>query len=127
MIYIKDKALISNYLELNEFVGLLQNEVYNDQSQIVVDCITDYLYDIWERDEKLTKMIEKYVSQELYSVVVVDISDTADLTRVEVNAFSQNENFKVTKEQELAFNDFCNRYFNGLKPLYNRFAELDFS
>lgn len=124
MILVNNTLWIHNTMDLNEFVELLNGQIYNDESQMITDCIVDFLYEVWERDQKLTHMLHEKVADHLFPVVVVDIEETADLTKLDINAVSTNKEYKPTKADDIAFNEFCERYFKTLKPLYNRFVDL---
>ena len=111
-------------MDLNEFVELLNGQTYNNESQVITDCIIEFLYEVWERDQKLTHMLHKKVADHLFSVVAVDIEETADFTKLDISAVSTNKEYEPTKADDIAFNEFCERYFKTLKPLYNRFVDL---
>ena len=112
-------------MDLNEFVEGLRGEAYDDESRGIIDTIIGFLYDVWERDEKLTIMIHKYISANLYPVVFVDIEETADLAQLEIRGISTNNNYEPKKADIVAFNRFCKQYFKTLKPLYDRFCLLE--
>lgn len=124
MILVNNTVWIHNTMDLNEFVELLNGQIYNDESQMITDCIVDFLYEVWERDQKLTHMLHKKVADHLFPVVAVDIEETADFTKLDISAVSTNKEYEPTKADDIAFNEFCERYFKTLKPLYNRFADL---
>lgn len=125
MIFVNEEIMLSNKMELNNFISLLEGETYNADTEKVVECIKDYLYEVWDRDEKLMIMIHKKISEELYPVVFVNISETSDLTKTDISLFCDQEDYSISKKDEKAFYEFCEKYFRSLKPLFDRFCELD--
>lgn len=125
MIFINEEIMITNKMELNEFISLLNGEAYNEDTEKIIKCIQDYLYEVWDRDEKLTLMIHKKISNDFYPIEVVNISETSDLSSTHINLFCKEKERSVSKKDEKAFYEFCEKYFKSLKPLFNRFCELD--
>lgn len=124
MICINNDIILFNSMDLNEFIDILKEQPYNDETQKITDCIIDFLYEVWDRDGKLTELLHKKVDPDVFPVVMVYVDETADLTKVDIEAMCRRDDYKPTKADSLAFNQFCERYFKTLKPLYDRFSEL---
>lgn len=125
MILVNDDILLQTTTDLNTFVEILKEQVYDEESMAVTDCMIDFLYDVWDRSDKLTQMMHKRINEYLYPVALIEIKETANLSKFDVIAVSKKEGFKPSKADQLAFDDFTNRYFGNMKPLYDRFIELN--
>ncbi len=111
-------------MDLNEFISLVKEQTYNDESKKITDVIVDFLLDVWDRDEKLTTIVHKKISPNVFPVVIIDIDESADLKKTDINAISKDKDWKPKKSDEVAFNRFCEIHFKSLKPLYDRFVEI---
>lgn len=125
MIFINEETLLTNTMDLNEFIDVLQGEIYNDDSEKAINCVIEFLLDVSERDQKLTEVVQKKISETLYPVVMIDISETGDMTKVDFQAISTDENFVAKKKDEVAFKEFCDKYFGSMRSLYDRLFYLD--
>ena len=68
MILINNASLIEDEQDLEDFIKILEGESYNELSEQVCQAISVFLSDVWQRDDKLTKMIHKKISRSLYPV-----------------------------------------------------------
>lgn len=125
MILINNDALIEDEQDLEDFIKILEGESYNELSKQVCQVISDFLFDVWERDDKLTKMIHKKISRSLYPVELIDLSETGDWTGIAIRAISKNKAYREKKIDIKTFNGLCDTYFKGMKPLYNRLIEIE--
>lgn len=126
MIFVNNECLLENTVDLNQFIGLLDGEIYNDDSEKVINCMSDYLMDVWDRTEKVRVMMNKHISEDIIPVAIVDFRETANYKTVEVRVVSKNgEDIKPTEAAVVAFDEFCHKYFDSMKTLYDRFCELD--
>ena len=91
MILINNDALIEDEQDLKDFIKILEGESYNELSKQVCQVISDFLLDVWERDDKLTKMVHKKISRSLYPVELIDLSETGDWTGIAIRAISKNK------------------------------------
>ena len=126
MILINKEYLVQNSMDLNEFIEMLKGEVYDDNSEKVIDCIIDYLLDVWDRVEKTKVMINRYISEDIVPVAIVEVNDVTNYKTIEVRAVSKNGEDIDPKEADIvAFDEFCSKYFESLVTLYDRFCALD--
>lgn len=126
MILINEEYLVQNSMDLNEFIELLKGEVYDDNSEKVIDCIIDYLLDVWDRVEKTEVMINRHISEDIVPIAIVEVTDVTDYKTIEVRAVSKNGEDIDPKEADIvAFDEFCSKYFESLVTLYDRFCALD--
>ena len=126
MILINEEYLVQNSMDLNEFIEMLKGEVYDDNSEKVIDCIIDYLLDVWDRVEKTQVMINRYISEDMVPVAIVEVTDVTNYKTIEVRAVSKNgEDMKPKEADIVAFDEFCSKYFESLVTLYDRFCALD--
>ena len=125
MILINNASLIEDEQDLEDFIKILEGESYNELSKQVCQAISGFLLDVWERDDKLTKMIHKKISRSLYPVELIDLSETGDWTGIEIKAISKNKAYREKKIDIKTFNGLCDTYFKGMNPLYNRLIEIE--
>lgn len=125
MIFINDEFLIKNRIDLNTFIEELQGQKFDDLSDQVIDCIISYLLDVWDNIEKSDLMIKKYISENLSPVAIVNITEVSDYTKIEVRAISSDKDFEPQESDVKAFEQLCGKYFNSMKSLYDRFAEIN--
>lgn len=125
MIMINNSSVIENDKDLEDFIEILKGEAYNEMSAQVSDCISDFLREVWERDQKLEKMIHKKISRSLYPVEYIDLTETGDWTRLDIRAISKNKAYREKKIDVRTFQGLCDTYFKGMKPLYERLTEIN--
>lgn len=125
MIMINNSSVIENDQDLENFIEILKGEAYNEVSVQVCDCISGFLREVWERDQKLEKMMHKKISRSLYPVEYIDLTETGDWTHLDIRAISKNKAYREKKIDIKTFQGLCNTYFKGMKPLYERLAEID--
>lgn len=125
MICINNDILLEEKEDFDNFIEMLNGEVYNEETRLITDCIISFLNDVWVQDQKLTEMIHRKISENFFSIVNVEVEETAPLDKVQVGLFSKDKDAQVLTADKIAFEQFCNMYFGGVKPLYDRFTELD--
>lgn len=125
MICINSDVLLQNSMDLNSYVDVLKKECTDQKSEKVMDCVIDFLFDLWDRVDKIKQMIQKYISGDLIPVACIEIEETSDLSKVEIKAYSPNSTIKVKKKDIYAFNEFCEKGMKGFTPLYERLFYLD--
>lgn len=124
MIVINSDLMIQNQMELDFYSELLKQEIYNEESEKVVDCVIEYLRDVWDRDVKLTSKIQEQIDPDMYPLVFVDVFLTADFKAIRFGAASKKEGQEIKKKQKIAFQRYCNKYFKTMISLYDRFCNL---
>lgn len=125
MILINDEVLIRNTIDLNEFIEELRGQKFDGLSDQIIDCIVDYLLDVWKNIEKSDIMVKKHISKDLNPVAIVDITEVSDYQTIEIRAFSTDKNYEPKEADVKAFNELCGRYFNPMKSLYDRLIEVE--
>ena len=125
LICINNNVVLFDYMDINQFINLLNEQIYNDESEQVVKCLEEYIYDLWERDNKITEMIHKHIEPHIFPVFFINVDVTEDISKVDVQAMSQDKSYKEKKSDAVKFNQFCDKYLKSLKPLYDRLVELN--
>ena len=125
MICINNDIILEEKEDFDNFIETLKGEVYNEETRLITDCIISFLNDVWTQDQKLTEMIHRKISEDFFSVVNVEVEETAPLDKVQVGLFSKDKGAQVLTADKIAFEQFCNMYFGGVKPLYDRFTEIN--
>lgn len=124
MIVINSDLILKNQTDFDKYVELLREQVYDDFSKLTVECVIEFLEDVWSRDAKLTAKVQEQIDEDLYPMVYVDIFNSADFKAVTFGAASTNEDYKMKKKQKIAFKRYCDKYFKTMISLFDRFCNL---
>ena len=125
MIIINRENIIQNKSDLLTFCDFMDQEVYDENSQKVNDAVQSYLLDVLQRMELVNMSLHERISEDLDAFAIVNFELTADFTKTEVQVFSKNKEIKPKKRDKIVFDGIVERYFKGLKSLWDRFMELD--
>ena len=124
MIVINSDLLIQNQTDFDMYIEALQDQTYDEWSDMALECIVGYLNDVWERDARLTYKVQQQIDPDIYPLIYVDILDTADLRAIRFGAVSSDKDKKIKKKQKIAFQRYCNKYFKTMVSLFDRFCNL---
>lgn len=125
MIIINGDNVIETEKDLNLFLGFIDEEVYDEDSEKVAKTISEYLIDVFDRMKRVNISLNEKISEDLVAYAIVDFEPTANFMETEVQVFSKDKNHKVKEKDKIIFDGIVNLQFNGLKSLWDRFMELD--
>ena len=125
MILINENVLLQNNKDFYTYIDFVRAEKYTEKNIKVADCIIQFLEDVWDRDKKLTLIIQKKISPDIIPVILISISETSNLSKVEFNAVSKAPDFSVDKRQTMLFYQYCEKYFKSMISLYDRLAQIE--
>ena len=124
MIMINNSIPLQSEEDINMFMEEVKEQTYDDTSVQVCDVIHTFLKDVWERDEKLTYMIQKKISRVFYPVEFVDLTEEGDWTKLNISMVPINKGYREKLSDVTTFNGLCDLFFKDLKPLYTRLSEI---
>ena len=125
MIAIGDGMVIENYQGLQTFIKTLDGEVYNNYTQQLINAITDYLYEVWDRIKRMEKAVQEKISKDIIPVAYVDIGLTKNIKDIYIGAVTKSENVDLKKRDQKLFNDLSEEYFRGMLCLYERLNRVE--
>lgn len=125
MIIINGDNVIETEKDLNFFLGFIDEEVYDEDSEKVAKTISEYLIDVFDRMKRVNISLNEKISEDLVAYAIVDFEPTANFMETEVQVFSKDKKHKVKEKDKIIFDGIVNLQFNGLKSLWDRFMELD--
>ena len=125
MILINENVLLQNNHDFYSYIDFVKAERYNENNIKVANCIIQFLEDVWDRDKKLTAIVQKKISVDVIPVILINISETSNLSKLEFRAVSKNPDVNINKRQELLFNQYCEKYFKSMISLYDRLSQLE--
>lgn len=125
MILINDDCLILTRQDLSEFSDIIKGEAYDDVSRKMSEIIVEFLYDLWDRLEVFEKIIYKKISDKVIPIACVDMSETADFNKIDIQAVSEDSEFSITEKQKIIFLNLADKYFKSVKTLSERFEEAE--
>lgn len=115
-----NELLIENDEIKNELISNIDLLSYNEESEKENQILIDYINDLYEADKKLTAKLQEKISEYIIPIVYFELDLMADLNELRFKVFSTSEDFKVKKSDELVFKHYCDVFFGGIEPLYNR-------
>ena len=124
MILINEALIIESETDLVEFLADVKNNLPEQDKDKVFECISGYLWEVWDNSQKLENHLQRALSDTIRPLVVVNIGNTEDLSLLEFRAVSTEEDMKISKRQELIFDQLCHKYFSKMVSLFDRFANV---
>lgn len=120
MLIINGAVEIDDEETLEAFKSTMILESYNDTSRNISLIFNEYLTDVFERDQKLTKEVRIRIDDNLVPTVNIWTVELYQLQDIYFSLKSVDPDSKVKKTQEIVFRDLCDEIFKDLMPLSER-------
>lgn len=120
MLIINGAVEIDDEETLEAFKSTMILESYNDTSRNISLIFNEYLTDVFERDQKLTKEVRTRIDDNLVPTVNIWTVELYQLQDIYFSLKSVDPDSKVKKTQEIVFRDLCDEIFKDLMPLCER-------
>ena len=120
MLIINGAVEIADRDTLEAFKSTMILESYNDTSKNISLIFNEYLTDVFERDQKLTKEVRTRIDDNLVPTVNIWTVELYQLQDVYFSLKSVDPDLEVKKTQQIVFQDLCDKIFKDLIPLSER-------
>ena len=120
MLIINGAVEIEDKETLEAFKSTMILESYNDTSRNISLIFNEYLTDVFERDQKLTKEVRTRIDDNLVPAVNIWTVELYQLQDIYFSLKSVDPDLKVKKTQQIVFKDLCDEIFKDLMPLSER-------
>ena len=114
---------ISSVEEINFFMENFRKAAYKEDFVKVADVYEEFLFECHEADVKLQQMISDRLGDDYISFVIIPTQDTDDLTSFLFQLANVN-NFVVKRRYEIIYQEFCEKCFKNVTPLYVRLVKF---
>ena len=108
MIIINGDNVIETEKDLNLFLGFIDEEVYDEDSEKVAKTISEFLIDVFDRMKRVNISLNEKISEDLVAYAIVDFEPTANFMETEVQVFSKDKNHKVKEKDKIIFDGIVN-------------------
>ena len=123
IICINNDAYIETREDLEEFSNLLMGETYDEEGELIAQCLITHFYEIWTRTQNLELDVKRRIDGGLSVITYLNFSLTDNLSEIRASLFSPNE-FHLKKKEEIAFEKLFEMHFKSIKPLKDRLTDL---
>lgn len=125
MISVNEEVLLDTREDLKMFTELMMGETYNQQTRTVCECVITFLEELFDINVQVKQLIQETIHKDLNPLFKIEIAETADLSKIEVLAFSKDENYEPSAQDSLNFDNICEKYLKDFEPLYERLFNLE--
>ena len=120
MLVLNHKIIIDNMEVLNLILEELDNLVYNDITEETFSILSDYLYECFNADIRLTEMTQDKLGEDIYPLVFIDLGECDDLNAFNFSLTSKNEDRKIKFAEEKSYYHLCDICFGHIVGLFDR-------
>ena len=123
MLVLNKEIFFVNEEILEEVIGYILGESYDENTRIGNKILTDHLREAFEADKRLTKMIQNRIGDDIVPIVLFEFCNWCDMNKFDFYLTSTDEDRKILKREELLFYEYCDICFGHIRGLMSKLNE----